>query len=149
MFCTISAHILGVLTADFQAGISWKLYTQILSSEIRAKYCFNNKWTLVILFSTSKVLVKNKSWSILFKLQCFYSFLDSFVPIESGQHLLMPITYSISFKIWISISTFKSRCKFGHWSKPDINLFSYLILHMGQYQQINCFNYRVIKKCQL
>ena len=126
MFCTIFAHILGVLTADFQAGISWK-YTQILSSEIRAKHCFKNKWTLVILFSTSKVLVKNKSWSILFELQCFYSFSDSFVPIESGQHLVMPITYLITFKICISVSTSKPKYKFGHWSKPDFNLFSYLI----------------------
>ena len=47
MFCTIfSWHIIGVLSAYFQADISWK-YTQILSTENHAKHCFKNEWTLV------------------------------------------------------------------------------------------------------
>ena len=46
MFYTIySWHNLGVLSADFQANLSWKC-PQIMQTEDFAKHCSQNEWTL-------------------------------------------------------------------------------------------------------
>ena len=53
MFCRVFTwHNVGILSAGFQANLSWR-YTYIVSSDDRAKHCFKNEYTLKNVLSSS------------------------------------------------------------------------------------------------